>query len=445
MRSETIARVVEDFRKHPQLLRLTCGIQHYDWGDSDTIPSILGQKNPTRRPYAELWAGAHPDLPATAQLGEVRVPLDTLIASAPEQVLGSRVARDFDNELPFLLKILAASKPLSIQVHPDACQAIEGFERENRAGLALNAATRSYHDPHHKPELLVALTDFFSLRGFRPLEEIAELLAGTPELSPLDTLFRTNGCKLERLYAHIMHLEQRQVDTLLSPLLERLEHENRRHPFMPSQRAFWLLRADREYSVGGHRDAGLFSVLLLNLLRLRPKQGIFLPAGELHAYLQGVGIELMANSNNVLRGGLTRKFVDVDELLRILNFHAAPADLIEGVVLPDEPGLTSYPTLAGEFSLCGLDMSIGKTFIRTDGELTLVLVLSGHVAAHAKDQPVFTLRAGEAMLAPAGIHWRMRALEDTACWLARVPPGSNPKAIAGNESPNAVHANHNAE
>ena len=422
MQIKTISRVVDSFRRHPQLIRLACGVQHYDWGDPDAIPDMLGKANPTRRPFAELWAGAHPDLPATAHIDGIRVPLDNLIAGAPEQILGPGVAQRFDNELPFLLKILAAGKPLSIQTHPDDKQARTGFERENRVGLPLDAATRNYHDPHHKPELLVALTDFFSLRGFRPLGEIVQLLTETQELAPLNVLFRTNGHKLAPLYAHIMHLEQNQADAMLSPLIERLEHDNRRHAFTPSHRAYWLLRANREYSNSGHRDLGLFSMLLLNLVQLRPRQAVFLPAGELHAYLQGVGIELMTNSNNVLRGGLTHKFVDVDELLNTLSFRTAAADLIEGIASSDEPGLISYPAPAGEFSLCSLDMAAGHEFTRTDGKLALILIAAGTIQAHQENQPPLVLHAGEALLAPAGIHWRVHATKNSVCWLARVPP-----------------------
>lgn len=422
MQFETTARSIDAFRKEPHLLRLECGIQHYDWGDREAIPEMLGTQNPTGKPFAELWAGAHPDLPASALLDGVRVPLDELIAGTPSQILGESVARRFGGELPFLLKILAAGKPLSIQAHPNEAQARAGFERENRAGLPLEAATRSYHDPHHKPELLVALTDFYSLRGFRPPDDIARVLAETQELAPLDDYFRVCDLTLEPLYAHIMHLRQEQVNELLSPLIERLARANPHRPFPRDTWQYWLLRADREFSLPGYRDHGLFSVLLLNLVHLRPGQAIYLPAGELHAYLQGVGIELMANSNNVLRGGLTHKHVSVDELLRTLSFRAAPADLIEGLTSPDRPGLTSYPTPAGEFALCRLELPAGREHARTNGETTLVLLTGGRIEAIQASQAPLSLGPGDALLAPAHVSWRLRAMEDTVCWLAHVPP-----------------------
>jgi mannose-6-phosphate isomerase class I len=452
MQIETRSRALEDFGHRPRLVRLECGIQHYDWGDPDAIPSMLGAANPGRRPYAELWAGAHPDLPAIALIEGVRVPLNELVAGAPEKILGKQIADRFAGELPFLLKILAAGKPLSIQAHPNDRQAQAGFERENRAGLALDAATRSYHDPHHKPELLVALTDFFALRGFRSPEDIESRLAEIPELETLATFLRGQPLRpdaasqqpssprerdsgtgdpqspgrpttaLEAIYAHVMHLDQERVNDLLSPLIERLAREDRRNPFPPTSREYWLLRADREYSAPGYRDPGLFSVLLLNLVRLRPGQAMFLPAGELHAYLQGVGVELMANSNNVLRGGLTHKYVDVDELLRTLSFRAAPPQILQGLTPPDEPDLTSYPTPAGEFALCRLDLPAGRTFERSDGELALILLSAGGVQASQAVEPPVTIVAGQALLAPAGVSWSLLATKDAVCWLARVPP-----------------------
>jgi mannose-6-phosphate isomerase class I len=420
---ETTERSLEDYRREPRLVRLECGVQHYDWGDRHTIPAILGRANPTGRPFAELWVGAHPDLPAVAVVAGVRVPLDELVASAPERILGPPVARRFGGELPFLLKVLAAGKPLSIQAHPNAAQARAGFARENRVGLPLDAATRSYHDPHHKPELLVAASDFYALRGFRPLEEVERLLGETPEMAPLDAFFQAHGRDLGTLYAHILHLDQASLNALLAPLLGRLDRENGRRPFPPSGIEHWLLRADREYSAPGHRDPGLLSMLLLNLVRLRPGQAIFLPAGELHAYLQGVGIELMANSNNVLRGGLTHKHVDVDELLRTLGFHTGPAALVAGVGSPDEPGCTDYPTPTGELALCRLELPGGGAFARGDGAMTLGVVTAGRLRAEEEGRPPIALAGGDGLLAPAGTRWRLRALEDAVCWLARVPAG----------------------
>jgi mannose-6-phosphate isomerase class I len=423
MQIETTQRTIAAFRERPHLVRLECGVQHYDWGDPEAIPRLLGQPNPQRRPFAELWAGAHPDLPSVALMDGIRVPLDELVGEAADQVLGARVARRFKGELPFLLKVLAARKPLSIQVHPDEHRARAGFERENQRGLPLDAATRSYHDPHHKPELLVALTDFYALRGFRPQAEIEEQLAATPELAALDRHFQSHGRALASLYRHIMYLDQAQTNALLSPLIERLERAHREHPFPIASRERWLLRADREYSAPGHRDPGLFSLLLLNLVRLRPGQAVFLPARELHAYLQGVGVELMANSNNVLRGGLTHKYVDVEELLDNLSYRTAPAEILEGTAPPDQPGLTDYPTPSDELALHRLRLPAGQTFENSDRQMTLALITAGQLAAKEGGRAPIELRGGDGLLAPQGTRWQLAASEEAVCWLARVPGG----------------------
>jgi mannose-6-phosphate isomerase class I len=423
---ETTQRTIAAFRERPHLVRLECGIQHYDWGDPLAIPGILGQPNPQHRPFAELWAGAHPDLPSIALLDGIRVPLDELMGEAGAQILGERVARRFRGELPFLLKVLAAGKPLSIQAHPDEHQARAGFERENRRGLPLDAATRSYHDPHHKPELMVALTDFYALRGFRPQAEIEEQLAAAPELAALNHYLQGHGRALAPLYRHIMYLDQVQTNALLSPLVGRLERQHREHPFPTASREYWLLRADREYSPPGHRDPGLFSLLLLNLVRLQPGQAIFLPARELHAYLHGVGVELMANSNNVLRGGLTHKHMDVEGLLATLSFRAAPAEVIDGIDSPDAPGLTTYPTPTDELALCRLRLPAGHTFENSDGQMTLALITAGRLAAHEEGRAPIELRGGDGLLAPEGTRWRLQAPENAVCWLARVPRGRIP-------------------
>ncbi|MEA3277320.1 MAG: mannose-6-phosphate isomerase, class I [Pseudomonadota bacterium] len=423
MMLETTARAIESFHRRPRVLRLECGVQHYDWGDPDAIPAILGRANRERRPFAELWAGAHPDLPSTAFVDDVRVPLDELIRAAPDEVLGAEVAARFDGELPFLLKILAAGKPLSIQAHPNSVQALQGFARENGEGLPLDAPTRSYHDPHHKPELLVALSDFYTLRGFRPLAEIARALGKTPELAPLAGHFRPDSDGLAALYGHLMRLEQASLNALLDPLIGRLVEEARDRRFTQEDPEYWILRADREFSAPGHRDHGLLSMFLLNLVHLRPGQAVYLPAGELHSYLDGMGMELMANSNNVLRGGLTHKHVDLEELLRVLSFHGAPADILTPESAPGLPGLVTYPTPAGEFALSRRALPSGGDCLLGGGDLVLALVTEGSVEFVEEGTPPKQVSGGEAILVPAGLSCRISSANGAVLGEARVPQG----------------------
>ena len=293
------------------IYRLDLGVQHYAWGDTHFIPELLGIENLEQTPYAELWLGTHPDLPSHVELEDERWLLSEVL----------------DDELPYLLKVLAARKPLSIQAHPTEEQARAGYARENAEGIPGDAPHRSYRDERHKPELLCALTDFYALRGFRP------------DPPPFE------GASLEELYRRLMTLPQDEVDAMLAPRIDALRGVS----FGKDDREYWVLRCHEEYSDDGHYDRGLFSVYLLNLIHLKPGDAIYLGAGTLHAYLEGSGIEIMASSNNVLRGGLTRKHIDVDELLRTVVFDGeAPQILTASPVSESE---SRYETPAREFEL----------------------------------------------------------------------------------------------
>jgi mannose-6-phosphate isomerase class I len=416
------AALAATLRAAPRPVALECAMQHYGWGDPAFIPALLGQPNPAGEPCAELWIGAHHDLPSVARDGEQRAPLDLLIEAAPD-LLGRRPRARFGDTLPFLLKVLSARQPLSIQVHPDQAQARTGFEREQRAGIPQGAPSRSYRDRNHKPELLVALTDFFALRGFRPLDEIHAILAATPELAGLAAGAPADAEALAALYQRLMRLPQPRVDALLDPLLSRLRAEQPPGGFAEDDYRCWLLHADALYSVGGHRDRGLFGMLLLNLIHLRPGQGIFLPAGELHSYLRGSGLELMANSNNVLRGGLTPKHIDVEALLDVVRVDPAPAAIIEPVRRDD--GRWYYPTPAPEFVLQAVGIDRGEcrplSTAGNDEGLMLGLVLEGAARIETPDGAGLTAGRGRAFMLPAATETRARALTDTTLYLASVP------------------------
>ena len=222
----------------PRLLALHCHVQHYDWGSTDFIPALLGLENPENEPYAELWMGAHPDLPAETDVNGGRFPLDTMIESAPDEILGPAVAGAFEGRLPYLFKVLSAKAPLSIQAHPSKKSAEEGFERENRMGVPLTAKHRNYRDDNHKPELITALTDFYGLRGFRPLEEIAAVLRAVPEFGDRMPGFAPTPAGLEALYRKLMSLSQDEVDAVLDSLVERLKKAHAERPFCRDEREY---------------------------------------------------------------------------------------------------------------------------------------------------------------------------------------------------------------
>jgi mannose-6-phosphate isomerase, class I len=285
----------------------------YAWGSTTAIQRMLGLPE-DGRPIAELWFGGHPDDPSPADT----TTLDKLIAADPGALLGRAAVERFGPRLPFLLKVLAAGTPLSIQVHPTLDQAREGFAREDAAGIARTAADRNYRDANHKPELLCALTPFTALCGFRPPEQTLALLdeLDVPELGFLQDLLRGPD-PLRRAFTGVLELPDP------APAIAALTRRATGAQDGP-------LHAARRAAEHFPHDAGVLLTLLLNDVVLQPGEAIFLGAGNVHAYLHGTGVEIMANSDNVLRCGLTPKHVDVPELLRITDFRPLVEPLIDG-------------------------------------------------------------------------------------------------------------------
>ena len=330
-------------------------IQEYAWGSKTAIPGLLGLQTATDAPQAELWMGAHPKAPSSVYCDGRWRSLLEVIEENPEEALGKAASLRFSNKLPFLFKVLAAANPLSIQAHPNKDQARKGFTRENEQGIPLDAPHRNYRDDNHKPEIICALTQFWALNGFRSISEILALLdrIEIPSLAGSTNSLRKrpNQEELRSLFHHLMTLErEKQLLVVKEAIASAEEHRD-----LDSMRA-WMIKLDEEYP----GDIGVLSVVLLNLIRLEPGQAMYLPAGEPHAYLKGVGIELMANSDNVLRGGLTPKHIDVHELLNILNFTEGPVE----VLTPEETssGEAFYRTPTREFSLSVIKMTEVDSF-----------------------------------------------------------------------------------
>jgi len=326
---------------HPTVFPLENPVQNYAWGSRTAIADFLGRPSPEGRPEAELWIGAHPSAPSRMAGAGASERLDALIASAPESLLGADVARRFRGELPFLLKVLAVGEPLSIQCHPNQVQARAGFERENQAGIPLTAFERNYRDGHHKPELVAALSRFVVLKGFRPIGEMLQLLRPL-ELGDIQTIIAAlqHQDDLRHFFSALLSLDpetKRRTMTRAAEAAARIQQENPAYA--------WVVRLHDKYP----GDAGVLSPLLLNLVELQPEEALFLPAGELHAYLDGVALEIMANSDNVLRGGLTPKHIDVGELLAIAHFKPGSADVLR----PERVSARErvYRTAAAEFEL----------------------------------------------------------------------------------------------
>ena len=328
-------------------------VRPYAWGSRTAIADLLGRPVPTPHPEAELWMGAHPGDPSrvTGQDG-AEVSLLSLLESDPDHHLGASCTSRWGTRLPFLLKVLAADEPLSLQAHPSAQQAAEGFAREEAAGIARNASNRNYPDPTAKPELICALTEFHALAGFRDARRTVRLLDAldVPSLRAHRGLLegQPDADGLRALFTTWITLPEHYLRDVMPELLEAcIDHVRERGEFALECRT--VLELGEAYP----NDAGVLASLLLNRLVLQPGEAIFMPAGNLHAYLHGTGVEILANSDNILRCGLTPKHVDVPELLRVLDFACGDMRVLKGESL--DANLTVYRTSAEEFELSRLD------------------------------------------------------------------------------------------
>jgi len=390
-------------------------IQEYAWGSHSVIAELMGRKSPSGRPQAELWMGAHAKAPSMAFFKQEKVPLNDLIAAYPEEILGQSVARRFDNQLPYLFKVLAAAKPLSVQAHPNRLQAREGFRRENAAGIALDAGKRNYKDDNHKPECVCALTPYWALCGFRAVSEILSLLSRIQPAGLSDMIMslsnQPDAGGLKVFFKNLLTMGEDRRNHVIQEAVQKAEplcHENPAYD--------WMLKLQAEYE----NDPGIFSPILLNLICLEPGQALFLSAGELHAYLDGAAIELMANSDNVLRGGLTPKHVDVPELLNVLNFKPQPLEILLPVKAGDCEQI--YPSRAEEFVLSNIMLEAGREYVSRQergGEI-LLCTRGSLVISEMTDEPGISLHRGGSVIIPAAVG-RYRIKGEGSLYKASVP------------------------
>jgi mannose-6-phosphate isomerase len=357
------------------MFELTNPVQKYAWGMKDWLPRFLGCKNESNEPWAELWMGAHPKASSLRQRDGVS--LDSLVAEKGSELLGASVYEEY-GRLPFLFKVLAVEEPLSIQVHPSQLQAIEGFEKENRAGIDLSAFKRNYRDNNHKPEIICAVEPFTAMKGFRPYHEIkANFNPIIEQLEP--DLF--GGGTIRDFYFSLMALKQEDKIALLDRASRNLSED---------LKGRWVKKLQKFYP----GDISTLAPLYLNLVVLQKGEALFLPSGELHAYLYGVGIELMANSDNVLRGGLTPKHIDLDELGKVVCFDSSSIHLLK----KDEDNY--YYSGADEFRL-GEKSITGEFKLDNNEEAAIVLVFSGKIEFFSGKKTISASK-GEALFIESG-------------------------------------------
>jgi len=354
-------------------------IRPYAWGSRTAIAELLGAPSPSPHPQAELWIGAHPADSSTLVDDRGERSLADLIAQDPIGMLGEPSYSLFGARLPFLLKVLAADEPLSLQAHPSVEQATRGFAAEETAGIPRTSGNRNYRDSSHKPELICALTQFHALCGFREPEATVRLLSGlgVPQLDHyLGVLSgQPDEYGTRALFSMVITIPPAKLGPLLADVLAACVEKVR--AATPSE-------FDLEYRTAlslGERypgDPGVLASLLLNRFVLEPGDALYLPAGNLHAYLYGVGIEIMANSDNVLRGGLTPKHVDVPELMKVLDFRPGDVPVLRGDPVGDRHVI--YPTPTPEFRLSRLELLGEKREVTHPGPQVL-LTINGEIAA----------------------------------------------------------------
>ncbi|MEV4990479.1 MULTISPECIES: mannose-6-phosphate isomerase, class I [Micrococcaceae] len=382
-------------------------LRDYAWGSTTAIASLLGRPE-SGRPEAELWIGAHPDSPSVAHLPEdgTRSPLDSLISSDPEHFLGAESVAAFGPRLPFLAKILAAAQPLSLQVHPSLDQAREGFARENAAGLDAHAPNRNYKDDNHKPEMIFALTPFEALCGFRPAAETRKILqhvaaafpAGgqSPELVQAlieDLAAPDESAGLRRAFERLIAGGQGVAEDTALVVAALLSGA----PLEPYQAELGTVISLNEKYPG---DPGVLISLLLNRISLKPGEAVYLPAGNVHAYLHGLGVEVMASSDNVLRGGLTPKFVDVPELLNTIDFHPVAVPMLgaEKTVMDQELFRPPF----GEFQLQRIELGQDAAPVPlAQAGAAVVIVVAGAVYLDSPKGDLELAQGGSAFIAAA--------------------------------------------
>lgn len=394
-------------------------IQHYTWGAKNEqayIPQLIGEKIETNKPYAELWIGSHPKAPSLIDGSDKKIPLNELIASYPNEILGESTARLFDNKLPFLFKVLSAGEALSIQAHPTKSQA----EQLHKIDPA------NYPDDNHKPEIAIAIDDFTALVGFRSYTEIVSVLKNYPEINKFvsadvaNAFFNSNADNpaqikaiIKHLYTELLMKATKNPDSLeqtLNELEKRLNDSGNEL----DEREQYFLELKQQYQI----DVGLYSLFLLNLIHLNKGESLFLEAGIPHAYLKGNIIECMANSDNVVRAGLTPKFKDAKTLAKILTCESGNVKIFK----PNQNDQQChYPSPTREFSVSRINLKMNSRLEQSCQSIQVILNLSGKAEIQWTDDKMECSRGNVIMIPAALKNYTLVAKSDTELYKVEVP------------------------
>jgi mannose-6-phosphate isomerase len=396
-----------------KIFQLKGKVQHYAWGGYEFIPNWLGIQNKEHKPFAEYWMGTHPLAPSTLITADGERSLEELIKDHAKEFLGGRVKQKF-GELPYLFKVQDVKDMLSIQVHPEKREAEKGFEAEEAAGIPANAPARNYKDKNHKPEVLVALSEFWLLHGFLKDDELKDVLHGIAEFKNLEKLFESDGYK--GLYSHVMNLSQEEVNKLLLPLVRR-EIERKKINALTKDQPGWWVAKFYEHEDLTNIDRGIFSIYFFNIVKVQAGEGVFQGAGIPHAYLEGHTMELMANSDNVLRGGLTPKHVDIPELLKHIKFEGVTPNVMKGDDRRD--GEKKYPCPVEDFGISRIELEQSQAYKGTAVSFEIIAVMQGEMKINGTNS--LTAKKGEAVAIVCGETYNISTSSHLLAYKAFVP------------------------
>ncbi|WP_179345583.1 mannose-6-phosphate isomerase, class I [Winogradskyella ursingii] len=390
-------------------------IQNYAWGGTDFIPELLGLQSNVE-PKAEYWLGAHVNAPSILKTSKGDQPLNDYINSNLHQTLGDQIAMKF-GRLPFLFKVLDVNDMLSIQVHPSKKEAEKGYKRENEEGIPLTAPHRNYKDDNHKPEIMVALSEFWLLHGFLPKEKLVQVLRSTPEFNHFLTVFEEKGYL--GLYKHVMEQSQEESNKILQPLVDRIMPLYLSGKLEKSSADYWSAKAVDTSEDKTILDKGIYSIYFFNIVKVDEGEALFQDAGIPHAYLEGQNMELMANSDNVLRGGLTPKHVDVPELLKHIKFEETKPHILSGQIQKNHLERI-YKSPVPDFELSQIVISAIDVYQTKTKTAEILIVIEGTVEI-IEGTTSLSLHKGQSAFLIAGSRYSISTPNSAVIYKASAP------------------------
>jgi len=401
--------------KTKNIYRIEGKVQNYDWGGKSFIPNLISINQKTNVTYAEYWLGAHAKAPSMIKTNQENISLDVFLNQNLAENLGLKVLNDF-GKLPYLFKVLDVHKMLSIQVHPTIEAAKIGYDLENKKGIPLTGNNRNYKDKNHKPEIMVALSDFWLLHGFLEREKLIKNLKDTEELNFLLKVFLEKG--YFGLYQKVMEFTQEEVNTILKPLLDRISVKFLKNELEKSSPEYWAAKSVMHKDFQ-NLDKGIFSIYFFNILNLSVGEAIFQDAGVPHAYLEGKNMELMANSDNVLRGGLTSKHIDVEELFKNTKFEETIPVILSGVEDKTNSEIV-YKTKAKDFELSKIELLATSTHTSISNSVEILIVMKGSAIVMQSEESLY-LEKGQSILIKPNTAYKIKTDAEVEIYKAGVP------------------------